>query len=183
MKPKPAKAQKRRSPAHAFDPRRMSAAAGAVLLGISERHFLRLVAAGVLPKGEGKRGFDGPAIINAWVEYQAADKEGSADVAASKATFWAARARRETLEADRLEGEIVRVDDVRALFSEVMIVIGAGLDSLPGRLAGELAGIADPAMIRKRILVEVRRVRADAAAKLESFGGAGASGDVASSAA
>jgi phage terminase Nu1 subunit (DNA packaging protein) len=66
-------------------------------------------------------------------------------------------------------GELVFVSQV----SEVMATLAADLssrhDAVPGRVASELAGINEPAVIRERLLDELRSVRAafaDAIAKL-----------------
>src|SRR5689334_18352717 len=111
----------------------------AFLLGIGDRHFRRLVKAGLLPPKGDDGLYDGPAVITAWTEYVASDREASADMAESKRLFWQARARRERLEADELAAEVVKVDEVAALFREAMTTIAIDLDALPGRCAGELA--------------------------------------------
>jgi phage terminase Nu1 subunit (DNA packaging protein) len=77
-------------------------------------------------------------------------------------------------------GELIFSDQV----AEVLLTLSADLasrhDALPGRMASELAGINEPAVIRQRLLDELRAVRAsfaDAITKLaDALGSAEDSG-------
>lgn len=98
-----------------------------------------------------------------WVVSQRQTKGGERERLAG------AQADKVELENARKRGELIYADQV----AEVMSTLGADLaarhDAVSGRLAGELAGLSDPAVIRERIREELRAVRgafAEAVAKL-----------------
>lgn len=72
--------------------------------------------------------------------------------------------------------ELIHVAQVSDVLSTLAADLAARHDALSGRVANELAGISEPAVIRERLLDEARGVRAavaDAVAKLaESLGAA-----------
>lgn len=73
-------------------------------------------------------------------------------------------------------GELIFADQVAEALSTLAADLSARHDALPGRLANELAGLTDPAVIRSRLLDELRAVRgafADASAKLADTLGSG----------
>ena len=79
------------------------------------------------------------------------------------------------LENARKRGELIYADQVAEVLSTLAADVAAGMDAISGRLANELAGITDPAVIRGRIREEHRAVRgafADATTKLADALGA-----------
>jgi len=69
------------------------------------------------------------------------------------------RHRKLKLENDRKDGELVPVDDFFATGDGMTSVFVQGMESLPGRLATVLAGESEPAVVRKVLMGEVRRIR------------------------
>lgn len=67
--------------------------------------------------------------------------------------------------------ELVPSDQVEAVALELIARIGSALDGVPGRLANELAGTADPSEIRARIAEELRTARITFARGIESMAG------------
>lgn len=66
-------------------------------------------------------------------------------------------------------GELIHTSHVADVMSSLGADLAARHDAGPGRLAGELAGLSDPAVIRQRLLDEFRGIRgafSDAIAKL-----------------
>lgn len=78
------------------------------------------------------------------------------------------------IENARKRGEIIYADQVAETLAKLGAELAARHDAVPGRVAGELAGLTDPATIRQRLLDELRAVRgafADAIAELaDAFG-------------
>jgi phage terminase Nu1 subunit (DNA packaging protein) len=73
------------------------------------------------------------------------------------------------LENAERRGQLVRSDQVAEVLSWLAAEMTARIEAVPGRVAGEFAGITDASVIRGRLLDELRGVRAayaDAAAKL-----------------
>lgn len=80
-----------------------------------------------------------------------------------------AQAEKHELENARKRGELIYADQVAEVLSTLAADVAARMDAISGRLAGELAGLSDPAVIRGRLRDEHRSVRgafADAVAKL-----------------
>ena len=79
------------------------------------------------------------------------------------------------LENARKRGELLHADQVAEVLAKLGAELAARHDAVPGRVAGELAGLTDPGVIRGRLLEELRAVRgavADAAAELADALGA-----------
>jgi phage terminase Nu1 subunit (DNA packaging protein) len=70
-----------------------------------------------------------------------------------------AQARRVELENERRVGELLPADMVQETLNGAAATLRLQLESLPGRLASELALLTDAAVIRERIQVEVRAIR------------------------
>ena len=69
------------------------------------------------------------------------------------------QADRLALENEESRGKLCRMDVIEQLALRAASGLASELDGLPGRLAGELATITDPATIKGRLLEECRRVR------------------------
>jgi hypothetical protein len=78
-------------------------------------------------------------------------------------------------------GALVALDAVEQVLNEVAVLYGSSLDALPGRLAQELAGISDPAILKAKLFDECRHIRNLTAGHLERFAKA-KTGDLAVSA-
>lgn len=144
-----------------------NAAELAELIGITDRQVRNLHRANVLLQN-GKK-YPLAQSIQAYVAYAAHGKVQS-EVVDSKSRLMSAQARNAEMDADRKAGQLLDVNDVQSVVNETMTIIAGGLDSLGGRLAGELAGDTDPAIIRQKLLNETRRIRSAAADRLASLG-------------
>jgi len=69
------------------------------------------------------------------------------------------RHRKLKLENDRKDGDLIPVEDFQAVTDTMTSVFVQGMESLPGRLATVLAGETEPAVVRKVLMDEIRRVR------------------------
>lgn len=131
-----------------------------------------------------------PSLVSAWIAGGMPAKAGrqgrEAEIDAEKAIPWVILHRetppgsqRERLakeQADKIalenaakRGELLFSAHVAEVLSALSADLAARHDAVPGRVAGELAGITEPAVIRSRLLDELRSVRAafaDAAGKL-----------------
>lgn len=139
----------------------------AQVCGFSTRHGSRLVKAGVFkPVSRGR--YDLAASVRAYIQYQA-DGAETGDIATERKRLVRAQANHEELKVSQLTGRLTPIEEVRAAFSEAMVIVATQLDGLAGRMAGDLAGITNPAEIRKRLLDETRRIRSAASGKLTTF--------------
>ena len=159
---------------------RCSVEAIAELINLTPRRIQQLAKDGVIPKP--KRGlYDAGLTIRAYVEFLQKATEGrapdatSAAVKVQKSRLLEAQARRAELETAKAEGKMLDVNDVQQVFNEMATVVASGLEALPGRVAGELATITDPAVIRQRLLREARQIRSSLADKFQSLAANGGS--------
>jgi hypothetical protein len=137
------------------------------LLGISEAHFHKLKAAGVFQSLD--RGvYDLKAAIAAWAKYHGDGRSGS-DMAEEKRRLVIAQRQQIELNMRERERELVPLAEAQSTFNATMVLVGSQLDGLPGRVAGEVAGLADPAAVRALLFDECRRIRHAAADKLASW--------------
>lgn len=74
------------------------------------------------------------------------------------------------LENEATEHQLVKLEDVQILLNETMVGIASELEGLPGRKAGELAGITDPALVRQALRVEITNIRQAAADRFARLG-------------
>lgn len=144
------------------------------LIGITDRQVRNLHRANVLHQA-GKGKYPLAESLQAYIAYAAHGKVQS-EVIDSKSRLLSAQARNAEIEADRKAGKLLDLDDVQTVLNETMTIIASQMDGLGGRLANELAGESDPAIIRQKLLSETRRIRATAADKLARLGAIADSG-------
>lgn len=137
------------------------------LLGISTQHFSRLKTAGVVAPNPDNT-YDLTRLVSDWTKYQIAGANPGS-MADEKLKLVKAQRRKLEVETRERTRELVPHTDAAAAFSEAMVLVAGQLDALPGRAAGELAGLSDPAVIRSWLFNETRRIRDAAARRLEDF--------------
>jgi phage terminase Nu1 subunit (DNA packaging protein) len=138
------------------------------LVGRSTSQIDRLVKKGIVPKAA-RGSFDPEQAIPAVVEYYASGRAESADAAQAQLRLTQARTREVEQRIAERDRVLVPLADVQLLFDLAMADVAAALDGLPGRCAGELAALTDPAHIRQRLFDECRSIRAATAHQLEAL--------------
>jgi len=121
------------------------------------------------------------AAIAAWAQYHADGKSGS-NMAEEKRLLVIAQRKKIEQETRERSRELVPLADAQTAFSAAMVMIGSQLDGLPGRVAGEVAGLTEPAAVRSLLFEETRRIRDAAATKLETWASDSNGGEPASAA-
>ncbi len=137
------------------------------LLGIQESWFHKLKRAGVIQPVDGRHAYNLPECVRAYIRFHQ-DGQGT-DMATEKLKLVVAQRKQIEMRTRAEERELVPVQEAAAAFSAVIAMVAAQLDGLPGRMAGELAGLDDPAAVREALFIETRRIRDAAAHRLESF--------------
>lgn len=140
----------------------------AKLLNITERRVQQLAKEGVIPKPI-KGEYDLVGSVQGYVTYLQ-EKVKGADIAASRRTFEQERIRKIRMENDEREGRLLQFDDVKNALNEMMVLLRGQLESIPGRVASELAGVSDAGVIRHTLLNEIRRTESTAAEQLAGMG-------------
>lgn len=137
------------------------------LFGLASSQFHQLARLGVFKQTE-KGVYDLRGSIKGYVDYHR-DGETGSTVAEERRLLIIAQ-RKQIEQRTKVEaGEQVALDDARRAFEAAMVMVATQLDAIPGRMAGELAGVTDPAEIRATLLHEVRRVREAASAELQDW--------------
>jgi hypothetical protein len=79
------------------------------------------------------------------------------------------QADREALDNARRRGEVIEYEDAEGCFMAVATILNSRLDGVAGRLANELVNEPNAAVIRDRLLIEHRAIRASVATGLQAF--------------
>ena len=148
----------------------------AKLFDLSERRIQQLAKDGIIPKSvNGNYEFVG--VVRGYVKYLQARAAGRQDAHYTDPTdIRLERKRLIKAQADNAEcehqikrGALVALDIVEQVLNEVAVLYGSSLDALSGRLAQELAGISDAAIIKAKLFDECRHIRNLTAGRLERF--------------
>lgn len=137
--------------------RNLSSTLAAELCGISPRHLRRLVNDEHLPRPVNGK-VDAFEVLE---DFRAYTENGSVsgELADVRKQIETERHRKLKLENDRRDESLVPVSDFHACTDAMSSIFAQGMESLPGRLATVLAGESEPAVIRKVLQDEVRRIR------------------------
>lgn len=145
----------------------------AELVGYSPRQVLNWVKAGMPSESSGRQGrkakIDTAKAIR-WLLSRKAEKQETA-LSKDRQRLLRAQARRVELETREREGELIELETVKEVMREAIVIVAAGMDSLPGRLASQLATMMEPAEIRALLLKELRNVRRQGADRMEALAG------------
>lgn len=139
------------------DPRNATANDVAGLCGISLMTLHTLTQSGDIPRKSNKK-YDLQEAVRAYVRYVHHGKTKKGEAEATN-TLRYEQHRKLKLENDIKEGRYILREDAKNIALELATATVTAVEALPGRYASELAGISDPALIREKILFEVRRLR------------------------
>ena len=136
----------------------MSAAEYARLRGKPKVWVTRRIAAGLPATRVGREyRIDAGGAIE-WELEQAAQAAVGAN-GSQRERLAKEQADRVALDNARRRGELIYSSHVGTVLATMAADLVARLDAVPGRCAGELAGIKDPALIRARLREEMQAVR------------------------
>lgn len=144
------------------------------LFGLPTSSFQKLKAAGVFQATE-TGVYDLKRSIAGWLKFHL-DGAKPGDLTEARRLLCIAQEAKVQLDIRERERELVSLQEAQAVFDRAMVTIGSLLDGLAGRMAGELAGISDPAEIRDALFIETRRIRDAAAQQLTAWATGGKGG-------
>lgn len=133
----------------------------AAWMGLTPRRLQQLVKAGILEQVEPGR-FDVADAFQRYISYvkgnSKSEEEQKIDLERKRAEMKIkkARARREELLTEELDGKMFPLEDFEALTDDMVFEVKALIMNLPGRLAMEVAAESDPAMCGELIKGECR---------------------------
>jgi len=138
----------------------------AEILNVSDRWIQKLSKEGVIPKpvkGEYELG----ATVKAYVGFLQGKVSGD-EVAQVRKAVEDEKLRKIRLENDAREGNVIYVDEARHIINEMAASVKLFTNSIPGRMANELAIVSEPAIIKKMLLNEIRSAQESISVQLES---------------
>lgn len=133
----------------------------AYVLNVSVRRVNQMINEGLLTKNANKK-YDLQQCVEAYIN----DKTHGAN---ARGRLYNAQAEKAEVEAAEKRGLVAPVNGFVETLLSVFAIFGIGLDAIAGRLANELAGVDNPAVIRQRILDEMRGVRSNVVDRLREF--------------
>lgn len=128
----------------------------AELLSTTPRTIRTWEAEGLPRLADGR--YSGPELV-AWYVRRHRAQDGELDPAQERARRDREMADKLAMENERRRGLLIDAAAVEATLLGMAAHLAREHDALPGRLASELAGISDPAVIRARLLAECRSIR------------------------
>jgi len=146
--------------------RSVSPAVAASALRLPPSSFRRLVRAGILPKPSHHGRHDLLDLFGAWVDHVGADHARDPDIAAAKRRYWQAHADCEEIARDREAGELIPAAMAHRIIVDALSLVRVQTDAIAGRLAMEVAATNDPAIVRRTLLDEHRRIHEQASEQL-----------------
>lgn len=146
----------------------------AQMMGKSERWVGKLMEEGLPYTGGGKGNpveIDSEAFLDWYIRREVRrhigdddeDEDGTGSASTEDRMLKKVRREKLEIEVERLRGNLVPLDAVIEIMTRYAAIFASQLDSLPSRVASDMAVIEDPAEARHRLLEEVRRVRATTA--------------------
>lgn len=139
------------------------------VLNMSRPIFLRHVRNSILPpQEEDTTKYDLRRCVHAWLKYLEYGR-GNSIVFDAKRALLEEKFREAKMENELRERKLVEIDDVENTWVQSMATLASQLDSLPGRLSAELAGLSDQAVILQRLKHEILLARRSAQEHLQAF--------------
>jgi hypothetical protein len=147
------------------------------LLNLTEQRVHQLVKAGIIPRADRGQYQLAPTVA-AYVRYlqEQVQARGKPAEQQSRLALRSEQQRRLKLENDEREGRLIPFDHAQAITDEIAATFVMCLEALPGRLAGELAGMDQPSLIRGRLKAEVYAIRTQVADRIEKLARLGRKG-------
>ena len=141
------------------------------LLGITSSNFQKLKQAGVFHAVEPGI-YDLKRAISGWLKFHM-DGAKPGDLTEARRLLVIAQEKKTQLDIKERERELIPLQEAQSIYDKTMVLIGAQLDGLAGRMAMELAGMSDPAAVRAALFDETRRIRDEASRQLTDWAAGG----------
>jgi phage terminase Nu1 subunit (DNA packaging protein) len=142
----------------------------AELSGLTPRQIQRLAAGRTIVKA-GRNRYDLRSVVPALIRYYRQGAEGDGDLAAENLRHRIASRREIEQRVEMKARDLIPAAEVHAAITTAMTLVSSQLDGLAGRIANQVAAEGDPAVCKKVIFDETRRIRTAAAAELDALAG------------
>lgn len=140
----------------------------AAVFGVSRNAVKKWVQAGMPKAGRGS--YYLPACVQ-WKLDRTQDQLGAEprDVVDLRQELTVQQVEKLRLENATTRGELVDLEDVRAVLNRLVNAFSSGMEALGPRLSGELVNVDTPSLISKTVTAETRKIRADMATILRRW--------------
>lgn len=142
------------------------------LLSLDKSRIGQLVAKGMPKQGRGK--FDDAECIRWYVEFKMKSVEApseSSDVNEARKRLYDAQVVKTELETAKVRRETIPADEHMIDMNQLAVLFSSGLDAIGGRLASQLAGMTDPAVIAEHLTTETNAIRESVADAIATYSG------------
>jgi phage terminase Nu1 subunit (DNA packaging protein) len=141
----------------------------ATLLGLNRSRIHPLVAKGMPKLDRGK--FDAPACIQWYVVFKVKghEKPESTDVNMARKRLYDAQVVKTNLDIANTKRQSIPSDEHMIDMNQLAVMFSSGLDALGGRLAAQLAGMTDPAVIAEHLTLETNAIRESVAGAIAMY--------------
>lgn len=126
-------------------------------LGVSTRTVTEYTRNGILRKNA-DNSYDLFDCIRRFIEVRILEPEDDSLIGARK-RLYEEQQRKLKMQNDREAGRTISTDQARLISQHLAVMTVTHLKSFPGRMASVLAGVNDPAHVRRLLLEEVTRLR------------------------
>lgn len=146
----------------------------AKLFQITERRIQQLAEQGIIPKADRDQ-YDLIGAVRGYITYLSEKARRQSTTPTSE---WTDHEKRRLLkaQADRAEYENalwrkqwIKVSEAGQVIQEMADLLAACIDAIPGRLALDLTGIQDPAVVKNKLFDACRQIRANTADRFRAF--------------
>ena len=139
-------------------------------IGVTRGRIAQLVEKGMPKEDRGK--FNAPDCIQWYINFRiegARGPEGSSDVNEARKKLYDAQVIKTELETSRIKRETIPADEHMIDMNQLAVMFSSGLDAIGGRLAAQLAGMTDPAVISEHLTMETNVIRESVADAITAY--------------
>ena len=140
------------------------------LLSLDISRIGQLVEKGLPKEGRGK--FEDSVCIRWYVDFKSdSTPAASTDVNEARKKLYDAQVVKTELETSRIKRETIPADEHMIDMNQLGVMFSSGLDAIGGRLAAQLAGMDDPAVIAEHLTTETNAIRETVADAITTYSG------------
>ena len=146
------------------------------IFNVSPRWVQQLAQDGIIPKLKSGK-YDLYKCSQAYIKFLekklAENDSESPDAKREKRRLTKLQADSREIELLAKKAEVISIEQVQYVMGEMLAICTMGLESIPENIAGQLAGMADPADIQKVLLDEIRGIRRATSEAIREFANIG----------
>ena len=137
-------------------------------LNISTNRVSQLVRDGMPKQGRGK--YDLAECVRWFLAFKLkTGTHSTANVNEARKKLYEAQVEKTELETSKIKRETIPADEHMIDMNQLAVLFSSGLDAIGGRLASQLAGMNDPAVISEHLTTETNAIRESVADAITTY--------------